>query len=233
MRIAICDSDKSFLTAIKNTIYRYAEFHRFEMVVECFICGENVLKNPYKYNLIFLGYKLSGINGFETAVKLRENNVTVPLIFVSEITDFIYDAFKVNAFRFLLKKDCENQLFSVLDDFFKKFGNNYPLWIKSAEDIVYLKTEEIYYLEADNKHCFIHLKDETLPCNHTMAQVFKHLPKNRFCKTNRAFIVNLNHIRRYNNENIILKNNSVLYPSRKYFKSFKEEYRRFLKPYEL
>ena len=233
MRIAICDIDKNFLTKIKNQIYKYAEFHRFEIVADCFLSGESVLKNPYAYNLIFLGYGLAGINGFETAMRLREKNINTTIVFISDFVDLVYDAFKVNAFRFLQKNNCEELLFTVLDDYFKKIGKECPLWVKSGQDIICLNTDEIYYLEADNKHCFIHLKDDTIACNHTMAKVYGTLPKNCFSKTNRAFVVNLNHISRYNNESITLKNNKVIYPSRKYYKTFKEDYRRFLRPYEL
>ena len=112
-------------------------------------------------------------------------------------------------------------------------GDDYPIWIKNAEDTVCLTTDDIYYLEADNKHCYIHLKNSSLYCNKTMAQVFKVLPKSHFLKTNRAFIVNLNHISRYNNDIITLKNGKTLHPSRNYYKTFKEEYRRFLRPLEL
>ena len=232
MKIAICDRDRLFMSQLKDMIYDYSENNKMEMVVECYVSGENIIDRN-EYNLIFLGFDLKGKNGLETAYKLRENQIDCPIIFISDHTDFVFDAFKVQAFRFLLKSDWKEKLFSMLDDFFKKIGTDYPLWVKSGEDTVCISTEDIYYLEADNKHCFIHLKTESLSCNRTMARVFEFMPKNHFVKINRAFVVNLKHISRYNNDTLILKNGEILHPSRNYYKSFKEEYRRFLRPYEV
>ncbi len=233
MRIAVCDIDKDFLMQFKNEVYRYAEKSKIEVVVECYYSGEGILQSCNKYNLIFLGYSLKGMNGMEIAGKIRDNGFDTAIIFISDFTDFIFDAFKVNAFRFLRKSDWQEQLSAVLNDYFEHFGNTYPIWIKSKEDVVCISTDDIYYLEADNKHCYIHLKDDTLYCNRTMARVFEILPKNHFAKTNRAFVVNLNHISRYSCDKITLKNGDILYPSRNFYKSFREEYRLFSKPYEI
>ncbi len=233
MRIAICEPDKAFATTLKSEIYRYAEKNRIEIMADCFSYGEVLLKNENQYNLIFMGYYLGGINGLKTAEGLRKSGNNTPIIFISDYTDFIFDSFKVKPYGFILKSDLSRKLFTTLNDFFSKMGENYPLWVKSNEDTVCISTEDIYYLEADNKHCYIHLRNETLHCHKTMAQVFSVLPKNHFSKTNRAFIVNLNHIRRYNNDIITLKNGKTLHPSRTYYKAFKEEYRRFLRPLEI
>jgi len=233
MRIAICNMDTYFSKNLKRIIYRYADYHRMEMVVDCFNSGENILVSKDKYNLVFLDYELAGMNGLEIAEELRKITNKTSIVFISDRTEFVFDAFKVNTFRFLPKTDDEGEIFPLLDDFFAHFGNNYPLWIKSGEDIVCLNTGDIYYLEADNKRCYIHLKEERLICNRTMAKVYNVLPKNTFSKTNRAFVVNLKHISRYNSELIVMENGDVIYPSRNYYKTFKEEYRNFLNPYEI
>lgn len=233
MRIAICDLDKEFLLKLKTMLYRYSEENKTEMFVESFFSGEDVITSSVNYNLIILGYRLKGINGLETAKKLRKGLNGSPIIFISDCTDFIFEAFKVCAFRFLLKVNWEQELFSTLDEFFMQLDNDHPICIKSHNDVVCISTEDIYYLEADNKYCFVHLENETISCNRTMADVYKHLPQNHFSKTNRAFVVNFNYIKRYNSQSIILKNGKILHPSRNYYKSFKDEYRRFLRPYEI
>lgn len=233
MRIAVCDRDRAFLSKFKAMLYTYAKENNIEIFAECFIFGEGIIESDYNYNLIFLSHKLMGMSGLETAETLRKKQNDAPIIFISDCTDFVFDASKVDAFRFLMKANWEKELFPLMNDFFKKSGSSYPLLVKSGEDTVYINTDDIYYLEADNKHCFIHLESESLYCRSTMAKVYSVLPHSRFSKTNRAFVVNLNHIDRYNNEVIILKNGSNLHPSRNYYKSFKDEYRRFLRPYEI
>ena len=125
-----------------------------------------------------------------------------------------------------------NDVYSILDDFFKEYAKERPVWIKTGEDTVTLHTKDIVYIEANNKHCYIHLIDEVLECNRTMARVNDVLPKYCFGKINRAYIVNFNHIKKYNNDNLHLSGGHVLHISRNYLKKFKTEYRSFLKPFE-
>lgn len=103
MRIAVCDLDKNFLKNFKDMLYLYAGEKKIEILTECFVSGETLISNITDYNLIFLGYDLSGINGLETAKILRKKQNNAPIIFVSDYTKFVFDAFKVSAFRFLLK----------------------------------------------------------------------------------------------------------------------------------
>lgn len=232
MKIAICDGDRNFLSHLKKILYQYAETRRLDIVADCFLSGEKLLREKTYYNIVFLGYHLCGINGLETARLLREERIDSSIVFISDYTDFVFDAFKVNTFRFLKKSANEGEIYSVLNDYFGKMGEDYPMWIKCGEDIVCIGSEDIYYLEANNKSCLIHLKNETLKCNRTMAKVFALLPQNNFSKTNRAFVVNLSYISRYNSEVIILKNGESIHPSRNYYHSFKEDYRRFSNPVE-
>ncbi len=231
MRLAICDGDLNFTSRIKTRVYSYAEDRELDIVVDCFTSGEQLLTAIQYYNIICLGYNLSGINGMETAERLRSRQITSEIIFISEHADFIFEAFKVSAFRFLLKSNWEGEIASVLDDCILASSSHRTLLVKCGTDEISVNTEDIYYLEADNKHCLIHLKKEVLSCNQTMARVYSFLPKNYFSKTNRAYVVNLDYISRYNPETIIMKNGKSLHPSRNYYKSFREEYRRFLMPY--
>lgn len=233
MRIAICDTDKNFVLKIKNTIYNYANSNRLDIVVDCYISGERLLENKQNYNLIFLEYKLSGINGLETAKIIKSHKPNTAIIFMSNDTSFVFEAFKVSPFRFLKKPLKYSQLTEALDSYFKKIGKDFPLWIKSYDHTFCLSTEEVLFLEADNKHCFVHLKNERLKCNKTMARVYEVLPKNHFSKINRAFVVNLDYITGYSHEELTLKNGISLPISRNFQKSFKEDYRRFCCPKEL
>lgn len=230
MRIALCDRNKMFLKNLKSILYRYCESRRLDVVIDCYCKGEDMLASGLRYNVAFLNYTLCGENGLEIAKILRREYYNTAIIFMSSNQDFVFDAFKVNPYRFLLKPIKSEDLFIVMDEFFEEYGKDYPLWIKSRDSVFCLNTGDIYYLEADNKHCFIHLKEEKLPCNRTMARVFEVLPKYSFLKINRAFIINLNFITGYNSDLVFLKNGEKLHISRKYFKSFKQGYFEYLNP---
>ncbi len=232
MRIAICDRDEMLLKTIKNSIYTYAAKRRLDIVVDCYKNGDDLLRSKLKYALIFLGYFLIGDNGLFIAEKIRNSNNFSSIIFVSQNTDFVFEAFSVNPFRFLVPPIKEEEFEGVLDEFFRKFGNDYPIWIKNREETVCLNTGEIYYLEANNKHSIVHTKKYAFDCNKTMARVYEVLPKGYFVKINRAYIVNLNCVFSYNSDEVQLKNGVRLHIGRRFFKTFKDEYRLFQNPIE-
>lgn len=233
MRIAICDINKDFVIKLKRAIYHYADINRFDIVVDCYISGEKLLESKEIYSLIFLEYKLAGINGLETAKIIKNTYQNSTIIFMSRDTSFVFEAFKVSPFRFLKKPINHVHFTEALDSYFKKIGKNCSLWIKNYDHTICLSTEEVLFLEADNKHCYVHLKNESLKCNKTMARVFEVLPKSHFSKINRAFVVNLDYITDYSHEELTLKNGVSLPISRNFQKNFKEEYRRFCSPKEL
>ncbi len=230
MRIAICDSDINHLKILKQLLYRYSNSYKMDFIVEEFSSGEQFLKSKNEYCLIFTEYILSGINGLETAKLLRKKGDKTAIIFLSRDTDFIFESFKVSPYRFLTKPLNQEKLFDTLNDFFKSYSEKYPLWITDDINTHCLNATDILYLEANNKHCFIHLMNEVIPCNKTMARVFAALPQKHFKKIHRAFIVNLNYITKYNNEYVFLSNGEELHISRNYCKYFKEEYLKFANP---
>ena len=233
MRIVICDWDIMFLKKMKNIIYKYAEVYKIELVVDSFNSGEKLLNCKTQYNIAFLGYRLEGINGFDTAKILRKKYSDISIVFVSEYTDFVFDAFEVNPYRFLVKPTSSKMIYEILNHFFDNYIKNNCLWIKNRDNTLCLNTSDIYFLEADNKHCYIHLKEEVLSCNHTMAKVYSVLPKRNFSKINRAFVVNLDYVQKYNTKELLLNNKENLTIGRNFLKSFKEDYRLFKQPIEI
>ena len=230
MRIAICDTNEIFTDYLKHKLYFYSNKYKLDFVIDIFKSGEDLLKTPQKYSLIFMEYELSGINGLETAKLLRKNNIISKIIFISQNTDFVFETFIVSPYRFLIKPLHEQSIYKTLDDYFQENGTHYNLWIADGVNTVCLNTDEILYLEANNKYCLIHLNTKTILCKKTMARVSSTLPKLHFQKINRAFIVNLNAIKKYSCENVALKNGETLRITRTYFKNFKSHYREYSLP---
>jgi len=229
MRIAVCDDDKLFRDNIKKAIYTYSNMRKLEIVVDEYVCGEDLLDSEYNYGIIFLDYKMDGIDGLETARILRDKDINCIIIFLTSFSQFVYKSFEVGAYRFFMKPMDAEKVNKALDDYFRSYGDNYPLLLKIGRETICVQTNAIVFLEADNKNCYINLVDKRLHSARTMASVADLLPKGIFHKVNRAFIVNFNHINNYNQEFIFFKDGKYVPVSRKYRTSFKEAYRNYAK----
>ena len=68
-----------------------------------FSSGEDLLNTTYHFDIIFLDIQMEGINGMETARRLRNQKEEVILIFISGFKEYVFEAFDVSAFHYLLK----------------------------------------------------------------------------------------------------------------------------------
>ena len=62
-----------------------------------------MLESEEKFDIIFLDIDMGGINGIETAKKIRIYDKKVKIIYVTNYTDYTSSAFSVHAFGYLVK----------------------------------------------------------------------------------------------------------------------------------
>ena len=75
---------------------------------ECtwFTCGDDFLRaaaEPGLYAVVFLDICMAGTNGIETARRLRQADPEVLIVFVTSSPEYVWDAFPVHPFDYLLK----------------------------------------------------------------------------------------------------------------------------------
>lgn len=230
MMIAICNLNKEFVLDLKNKIYRYCAARNIDAVVDCFSSGEKLLERGICYSLVFLDYELEGKNGLVIAEALGKIYVTTRVVFYSSNLEMVFKAFEINAFRFLVPPVSELKLQETLNSFFEAFNAVTALIIKSREEQVRVNVAEILFVEANNKHCIIHITEESFECNRTMARVYELIGASNFGKINRAYVVNFSHIKRFNSDCVTLCDGTTLHISRKYLPVFKDQYFKYLHP---
>ena len=75
---------------------------------ECtwFTCGDDFLRTatePGLYAVVLLDICMAGTNGIETARRLRQADPEVLIVFVTSSPEYVWDAFPVHPFDYLLK----------------------------------------------------------------------------------------------------------------------------------
>lgn len=229
MRFAACDDEKIFRDELINAVYSCSNLHRLELVVDEFESGEELLKTTNTYDVIFLDYKMEGYDGLETARLLREKGIASTIIFLTSYPDVVFDTFEVTAFRFLKKPLDIDELNRALDGYFAQQRDNMPILLKMHGETISVMSNDIVYLEADNKKCYINLINDRLHFPRTMSKAEVLLPKNYFFKTHKAFIVNLYHVRKYDKEFVYFDSKDSVPISRNYLRTFKDVYMTYAK----
>ena len=99
MCIAICDDEKNIRELIGNKIT--AQYPEAEIVF--YPSGEELLLSDERIDILFLDIQLTGRNGMETARELRKMDKDVILVFVTAAEEYVFQAFDVGAFHYIVK----------------------------------------------------------------------------------------------------------------------------------
>ena len=99
IRIAIVDDEK----VIREQIKKLVEKKQIDCEIDTYGTGEDLLKADSVYDIIFLDIQMDGMNGIDTARALRQKADNTVLIFITGVKEYVFDAFDVAAFHYLIK----------------------------------------------------------------------------------------------------------------------------------
>lgn len=153
-KIAVCDDEK----INRDDIVSKLRSHNSNFIITEFESGEELLGSNQDFNLIFLDIEMNGISGMDTAFDLRKNNFDGIIIFLTSHTEFMPDAFKVKAFRFLSKPIDNKKFEESLIEAEKEIINTKHVIVQEKNQMVYLKLTDIMYLEAYGDKTYIYDK---------------------------------------------------------------------------
>ena len=99
----IFDSDEKVRNKIKLYIERFERDYKIQFEVYIYELAEELLNTNIEFDIIILDTGLDGMSGIELAHNIRKMDKHVLLVFISACIDYALDAFRVQAFRFLIK----------------------------------------------------------------------------------------------------------------------------------
>ncbi len=101
------------------------------------------------------------------------------------------------------------------------------LTIPAAKKRLDVRHDDIEYAEVINQRCILHLADGDLDIstNINIDDLETMLPKPRFYRTHRSYIVNMDRVRRSNGTDFVMQNGGIAYITQK-------DYRRVMDAYD-
>ena len=110
MRIAVCDDEEKVREVLAEKIKRFCP----EAEILCYASGEKLLLAEKAPDIVFLDIQMPGTDGMETAGVLRKRHKRMILIFVTAMEDYVFRAFDVGAFHYLVKPFSQQKFEAVL-----------------------------------------------------------------------------------------------------------------------
>ncbi|MCI9487936.1 MAG: response regulator transcription factor [Lachnospiraceae bacterium] len=223
IKIAICDDETVMCEKLKLTVSSILEKWNEECRIVCFTSAAGLLWGSLDYDLLFLDIRMPGIDGMKAAEGLRERGFSGELIFVTAFSEYMPEAFEVEAADYLEKPVDRERLERTLKRVLRRLcrGREESLCIRTASWCRTIPFGEIYYCEVINRKIFVHTKQGVVDYYGKMkeveAQAFPWL-----VRCHRSYLVNPRFLREYVGGEIRMENGERVPVSKNYRQAFLE-----------
>ena len=230
MNIAVVDDEE----AIREQIGGFIKKRNPDFDISSFATGEGLLAAGTGFDIIFFDIQMEGMGGIEAARILRQSGVDAVVIFITGIREYVFEAFDVSAFHYLLKPIEEQKFMEVLgraaEEARKRKGQKErQIFIRAKNQGYTLNLNSILYIESRGKKVEIHTTDmEDIIETYAGMEELEVQLGDGFYRCHRGYLVNMAHIVKYGIDSIFLSNGEKVYLTRKKHNEFVKAYMWYL-----
>lgn len=193
----------------------------------------NVMSNR-TIDLVFLDINMPQISGIAFAKSI---NSDIKVIFTTAYRDYAVEGFELKAVDYLLKPISFERLQKAINTYFEvhtKHNHNQDyindnsnfIFVRSNRKMIKVDFESIIYIESYSDYLKIHTTEQTIVTRETITAIEAKLPKSQFLRIHRSYIIALNCIDSFTNEQITINEKSLTIS-----RSYKNEVLQFLQKF--
>lgn len=199
--IAICDDEKLFIENLEGKISQYLKERKLAFHISAFYSGEDLLHSDISFDIIFLDIKMDGINGMDTAKKIRDQKQACEIVFITALKEYVFDAFTVDATNYLVKP-IDDKLYKTLEKILKRMDTSaLSLWLNGTFHNIPFR--DIRYCDVLNHTITIHTVQNTITLQLPMLELENNLNAD-FFRCHRSFLIHFYYVRGYKNNMVIM-----------------------------
>lgn len=233
-RIAVCDNEGQDRQRIEQFLQRYAFEHQIKLFLDSYCCGEDLVQayreEKKEYDIIILEVKMEGMDGIETAERIRKISGNHVLItFVTSCREQVYRSFDVQAFQYLIKpleyivfhQKMTDMIAALTDE------RTHIMVVSQKDGELFLNLNEIVCIETVKQmsgrgKLEITLLQDKLVVTGTLNDYEDKLQQEGFVRIHRTVLVNLRFVHSFRGDHVILRTGKELPLSKKYARKVRE-----------
>lgn len=231
MRILICDDDYIAIEALRQSLAEFfTEKHLKCPEIAVFCDGESLLADTGEKDIVFLDIRMPGKDGIAVGNELKIRSPYAIVFITTAYAEYLDDAMRFQAFRYLTKPISRNRLFANLSDAMRLCASvSRKIAIETKSSVFSVPARDIVLIETQNRKVTVH----TLTADYLSVRSINDwenlLPKNCFFRTHRSFLVNHAHVTDFNHDTVHLCGNRFsAYLARRSYTEFKAAYLLYL-----
>ena len=102
LNIVICEDDFLHRSILKEFLVSILDEELLEYVLIEYSSGEDLISNYDKVDLLFLDIQMNELSGRAVARKIREFDNNVEILFTTSVEQYVFEAYEVKAYIYLV-----------------------------------------------------------------------------------------------------------------------------------
>lgn len=212
IKIAICDDETRMIERLKNYINSCMDESGIQYEISAFDKSRAFwyeVEDGVVFDIILLDIEMPGIDGMKLAEMFQELLPDAILIFVSAHKKYVFDSFRLDAFRFIPKDQLDDRIEEALVEAVWKIQGRTERYyiVENRAGMVRVPLRSIVKITREGKNIIIETeKGEKLYMRKSLVEVLNELPAEEFNMVIRGTICNLAQIVRIDEDGLLLKN---------------------------
>lgn len=233
MNIAICEDNIEIIGLLEKIVFECFGNNTVLFTCDSFMSGEELLENieqsQIAYQIYILDIEMRKINGLDVAAFIRKTDQKALIVFVTNHSELMQEAFEVMAFHYLIKPIDELKTKQVIlraIEAVKIKKNTFHYAVRKKIFTLYF--DQIEYFESNKRKIIIHTATEEYEYYGTIRDISKQLDPRTFVQIHNSYIVNMDYIKFVDALNVILISDIKITITKKYYKEFNTKYRNYV-----
>ncbi len=231
IHIAICDDEKHMSDHIRSMISDFFRKKNQEISLHMFSSGEELLSYNGQIDILFLDIQMKGMDGMETARKLRADKFRGFLVFITVLKEMVFQSFEVQTYDYLVKPVDKKQFEKTMERLYASTQNasEDSLLVQKGYEGRIIPKDEIVFCEIIDRKIYLNLASGEVVDYYERIENLEAKLDNRFYRCHRSYLINLKHLKGYKNGTAYMDNGKEIPVSRLRSKEFSSVVLQYMK----
>lgn len=235
MTVAICDDEKQIADQIRKLASDFFREKRMEASIIRFSDGTQLLQYDKCIDILFLDIQMEGIDGMETARRLRSRNFKGVIIFITILKELVFRSFEVQAYDYLVKPIDKKRFDKTMTRLLTSLENvdKGKLLVQKGYERSIISFDDIIFAEIIDKKVYLHLTSSDVLDYYDRIENLETRLDGRFFRCHRSYLINLKYLKGCKNGTAYLANGEEIPVSRLRSKAFSEVVLQYMKEWSV